>query len=178
MLQKAMLSSVKDTWGTPKHFFDLLHKVFHFTLDPCTTDENPLQLPCFYTEATDGLSHSWGMHRVFCNPPYGRKQIDWIHKAFEEQQAQTVLLIPSRTDTQIWQDHIFLRADVLFMRGRLKFAGAPASAPFPTALVLINFEAYTDKQKLLLDTLGVFIPGPGRHMPKIELGDLSTTPHG
>ena len=47
-----------------------------------------------------------------------------------------VLLLPSRTDTMIWHDCIFGKAEVRFLRGRLKFAGAKNGAPFPSAIVI------------------------------------------
>lgn len=40
MISKALYSSNSDEWATPQDLFDELDAEFHFTLDPCSTDEN------------------------------------------------------------------------------------------------------------------------------------------
>ena len=51
--------------------------------------------------------------------------------------AQTVVaLVPARTDTRYWHDHIAGRAVVFFLRGRLAFGDGDQAAPFPSALAL------------------------------------------
>ncbi len=78
---------------------------------------------------------------VFCNPPYGRELRQWVEKARGEAdsgRATVVMLIPARTDTSYWHDLIFGRAEVEFLRGRVRFEldGVPMdSAPFPSAVV-------------------------------------------
>jgi len=49
-----------------------------------------------------------------------------------------VALIPARTDTHYWHEHVAGKADVYFLRGRLCFGtnGQKQSAPFPSALVI------------------------------------------
>lgn len=39
-MDKALLSTGKDDWETPKDFYEKLDDEFHFTLDPCCTHEN------------------------------------------------------------------------------------------------------------------------------------------
>jgi hypothetical protein len=77
---------------------------------------------------------------VFVNPPYGRGLSRWIAKAHQEidqDNAQTVVaLIPARTDTAYWHEHVATNADVFFLRGRLKFGQGGQSAPFPSALAV------------------------------------------
>jgi site-specific DNA-methyltransferase (adenine-specific) len=75
-----MFSSKKDDWETPQAFFNELNKEFHFTLDPCSTHENA-KCEKHYTKAENGLLQSWTGETVFCNPPYGREQAQWIEKA-------------------------------------------------------------------------------------------------
>lgn len=64
--------------------------------------------------------------------------IDWIRKAYEESQrgATVVCLIPSRTDTEMFHDYIFGKAELRFVRGRLKFGSANNVAPFPSLVVV------------------------------------------
>ena len=54
-----MKTSDTDEWATPQSVFDELDKEFHFSLDPCSTDENA-KCEKHYTKADDGLSKSWG----------------------------------------------------------------------------------------------------------------------
>ena len=44
-----------------------------------------------------------------------------------------VMLLPARTDTRWWESLITADA-LLFWRGRLRFVGAPAPAPFPSVI--------------------------------------------
>lgn len=39
-MDKALLSTGKDDWETPKDFYKKLDNEFHFTLDPCCTHES------------------------------------------------------------------------------------------------------------------------------------------
>jgi hypothetical protein len=77
---------------------------------------------------------------VFVNPPYGRDLPQWIGKAaFEVRQGRAGsggALIPARTDTRWWHDHIAGRAHVVLLRGRLQFGEGGQSAPFPSALAV------------------------------------------
>jgi phage N-6-adenine-methyltransferase len=84
-------SSKTDMWATPQAFFDRLNDEFKFTLDPCATAENK-KCDKYFTEEEDGLKQSWAGHRVFMNPPYGRKIGFWIKKAFEEAGGGRTLL--------------------------------------------------------------------------------------
>ena len=77
------MSSMKEDWGTPKSLFRLLDDMFHFTIDPCATDENHL-CERYYTREDDGLGHSWEGERVFMNPPYGKDIGLWTRKALSE----------------------------------------------------------------------------------------------
>jgi hypothetical protein len=75
---------------------------------------------------------------VFCNPPFGRNIGAWARKCFEASLAGAlvVLLAPCRTDTAWWHDWIEGKAEVEFIRGRLRFGDAKTSAPFPTMLAV------------------------------------------
>lgn len=70
---------------------------------------------------------------VFCNPPYGREVGKWVRKAYEEAQrgATVVLLIPARTDTTYFHDYIYGRAEIRFVRGRLRFTDEDGPALLP-----------------------------------------------
>ena len=77
--------------------------------------------------------------RVFCNPPYGRELPKWIEKSYHEAQKPgtlVVMLIPARTDTRVFHEYIYGKAEIEFIRGRIKFEGAEYNAPFPSMLVI------------------------------------------
>ena len=48
------------------------------------------------------------------------------------------MLVPARTDTAWWHDYVVPFAEVRFLRGRVKFEGAPTTAPFPSAVVIFR----------------------------------------
>lgn len=85
-----------------------------------------------------------GGETVFCNPPYGRNIGDWIRKASQEASKPdtlVVLLVPARTDTRWFQNHILHRAEVRFLPGRLKYevnGQAGEAAPFPSMIVVMR----------------------------------------
>lgn len=81
---------------------------------------------------------------MFCNPPYSVID-EWVRKAYEESfkpATCVVLLIPARTDTKWFHDYILNRAEVRFIRGRLRFGESKNSAPFPSMLVIFRSARY------------------------------------
>ena len=174
-MQRAYMPQAKTTeYETPPDLFDSLDKEFGpFTLDPaCQPDQHSTEViyerggRVYWPPAImgivgdsrisyDGLLQDWS-GRVFLNPPYGRELPKWIEKAVSEVEAGNcelvVALIPSRTDTKMWQKFILREADfrgglctiaghdslqlVRFLPGRLHFSGQKDPAPFPSAVVV------------------------------------------
>ena len=135
-----MFSSATDQWATPQDFFDKLNAEFNFTLDPCA-DANNHKCDKYFTKEDDGLRQSWKGHTVFCNPPYGKVIKDWVKKSYEESQQENttvVMLIPARTDTAYFHEFIYGKAEVRFIRGRLKFGDSKNAAPFPSMVVVLR----------------------------------------
>lgn len=137
-------SSERHYWETPQDLFDTLDNEFHFTLDPASTDENA-KCEKHYTIEDDGLCQSWAGERVFCNPPYGRELSKWVKKAHAEVALNpgtvVVMLIPARTDTTYFHDYIYHKAEVRFIRGRLRFCiqgKAKDAAPSPSMVVVFR----------------------------------------
>lgn len=128
-------SSKSDDWATPQDFFDELNKEFKFNLDPCADKENA-KCKLFFTKKQDGLLQSWKGRRVFCNPPYGRVIGDWVRKCAAGGGIVTVALLPARTDTRWFHEHVYGKAEIRFLKGRLKFGGHQNSAPFPSMVVI------------------------------------------
>ena len=137
----ACMSSRDQTWRTPQ---DLLASILaaasrsEFDLDPCSpSSDGPVPALVRWTEADDGLSRPWS-GLIFVNPPYSRALPHWVAKCAAEADggAVVVALVPSRTDTRWWHDHVVGMARVIMIKGRLKFGNGQGSAPFPSALIV------------------------------------------
>lgn len=141
MNNAVMFSSRTDQWATPQWFFDMLNEEFGFTLDPCADDYNH-KCKKYFTKEDNGLLKSWDGEKVFCNPPYGREITSWVEKCFTEVKdgscVLAVMLIPARTDTRWFHKYIYQKAEVRFLKGRLKFGDSKNSAPFPSMVVVFR----------------------------------------
>lgn len=142
MVNDALFSSDKNFWETPQKLFDELDAEFHFTLDDAASDGNH-KCARYFTQSDDGLRQNWEGETVFCNPPYGSKETGlWTEKCYREGQkpgTTVVLLIPARTDRASFHDYILGKAEIRFLRGRLKFEldGKPmGTAPFPSMIAI------------------------------------------
>lgn len=124
--------------STPKEFFDKLSNVFNFTLDVCALPENA-KCKDYYTPEDDGLSNPW-WGGVWCNPPYGREISAWVKKGYEESRKDynnfVLMLLPARTDTKWWWDWVQGKAQLFFVKGRIRFNEGSTGAPFPSVLAL------------------------------------------
>jgi len=157
--ESALMSSERQDWETPQDLFDALNEEFKFTLDAAASKENA-KVTNYYDERLDGLSLPWPGN-VWLNPPYGRAIKYWIEKAYEESRTNArtvVVLMPARTDTAYFHDYVMKAWEIRFIRGRLKFVGAPASAPFPSMIVVFHRgkgmpRVYTANKQGLVDTV-------------------------
>lgn len=136
MNTQVMFSSQTDNWATPQGLFDELNKEFSFTIDVCANSDNA-KCRRYYTKAQDGLKQNWDGENVFCNPPYGREIGKWVKKA-SESNTLVVMLLPARTDTKWFHEYIYNKAEVRFLKGRLKFGNSTNSAPFPSMIVIFR----------------------------------------
>ena len=151
-MNAALLSSKNMCWCTPQDLFDGLNDEFGFVLDPAATDKTA-KCSLYYTPETDGLSQSWDRGgAVFCNQPYGREIGKWVQKAYEEHKKTgntIVMLIPARTDTAYFHDYIYKKAEIRFLKGRLRFCDEDGKkskhpAPFPSMIVVYRKEKQHD----------------------------------
>lgn len=126
-MKKIPMTSLRQTWNTPKETYRILNKEFNFNFDPCPVDPN-----------FDGLNIEWG-DRNFVNPPF-KNISNWIKKGFYEWKKEklVVFLIPSRTCTRWWHQYVMMASEIRFIEGRLKFEGAKYNAPFPSCVVVFK----------------------------------------
>ena len=133
-----MPKSKNDKWQTPPEVYDPLHAEFKFDYDPCPID--------WEEGDADGLTTEWGTS-TFCNPPYSATA-KWIKKASDESKKgkRVVMLINAVTDTAAFHDFIYNKAEVRFLRGRIKFinpAEPTKRAPNVKASMIVIFNPST-----------------------------------
>ena len=78
---------------------------------------------------------------MYCNPPYGREMPLWIEKCARHAAGgggTAVMLIPARTDTRAFHKYIYGKAEIRFIKGRLKIGASRNSAPFPSMVVVFK----------------------------------------
>jgi phage N-6-adenine-methyltransferase len=129
----------RDNWETPPDLYDELNREFHFTLDPCARIETA-KAGKYYTRMENGLLFDWRGENVFVNPPYsGTNCKQWVEKCFHESQkpkTKVVALLPVSTSSRWFHDFIYNKAEVRFLKGRIRFVGAPYTAPFSSMIVI------------------------------------------
>lgn len=126
---KTMSSHKSWEWPTPKDFYELLDKEFHFNFDPCPLGGKE--------DGRSTLFCPWAGKRVFCNPPYGPEIPKFLERWKEA--ALAVFLVPARTDTR-WFHEICLpyATEIRFVKGRLRFGDGKYPAPFPSMVIVFN----------------------------------------
>ena len=136
-------SKKNDSWGTPIELFNELNLIFNFSLDCAASKEDAL-CKNFVSKETD---ENWSAEKesaLYINPPYSPsktcyKLIEKVANESLKYNVPAVALVPSRTETKLWQEIIFPKAGIIFnFRGRLKFQGAKDFAPFPSSLAIFN----------------------------------------
>jgi phage N-6-adenine-methyltransferase len=143
MLNASLFSSAKGDWETPVALFERYRAIYNIQFDVCATAENT-KCEDFFSPHDNALLRPWPKCWKWMNPPYGRGIGTWIMLAAEAR--NTVCLLPSRTDTKWWHQHIWDNIHhcprpatrVEFLPGRLRFQGAVSSAPFPSAIVIFR----------------------------------------
>ncbi len=136
-------SKKTDNWQTPPELLEKLNEEFDFDFDPC-----PLR-PNF-----DGLKVDWGK-RNFVNPPYSKVK-QFLEKAHKEMRKEwgadcCVFLTFANTDTKWFHDLVYERAEIRFIKGRLRFLdedGQVQSSAMRPSIILIFKRGYDlDSQK-------------------------------
>ena len=146
----------KDEWLTPPGIIQFLGP---FDLDPCAPIVRPWDTAAkHYTIQDDGLVQPWE-GRVWCNPPYGPKLGQWLHKLADH--GNGIALIFARTETETFFSEVWGRADaVLFIRGRLTFhhvSGEPAKENGGAPSVLVAYGEENAKRLESVSAWGHFM---------------------
>jgi len=115
---KAMHAAKQQDWQTPPELFEWMQRElgFEFTLDPCTSPDNPLGPPAFFTKEDDGLVQSWAGHKAYVNAPYGDLPL-WVEKCHDESahnDTVVVALLPVRTSPKYMRNYVWTE-DAIFL---------------------------------------------------------------
>lgn len=136
-----MFSHKSDEWRTPPEVFEPLNAEFGFTLDVAADSANHL-CPLYYTAGDNALIKPWAPEVCWMNPPYSMVK-EFLAKAVEERAKGAVVvgLLPGRTDTKWFHSYVYGKAEVRFIKGRVKFISPDStqgqnSAPFPSIVVV------------------------------------------
>ena len=145
----------RDDWRTPTTLLRAIERrtglrlVFDTACEAATAIGG-VRASCATDRGCDGLTADWAVamnvtrtagpmntEAAWCNPPYSQLR-PWVRKcASEGERVPVVALIPARTDTAAWHESVMPSAhSVLLLRGRVRFVGATAGAPFPSAVVV------------------------------------------
>ena len=146
-----MFGRATDEWRTPEDFFVALDAEFGFDVDMAATrtscwKESYWGPDHHRAERRNALVFSWS-GTCWLNPPYSKCRA-FIAKAAEEalKGCTVVCLVPSRTDTRWWHQHVWDAeknqprpgVEIRFVKGRLKFGGSTNSAPFPSVVIIFR----------------------------------------
>ena len=134
---KIHYSSNSYEWETPQDLFNELNSEFGFDVDVCAIPKNA-KCKKYFSPTQDGLLQEWN-GICWMNPPYGSQINRWMKKAYISslKGATVVCLVPSRTDTNWWHKYA-MKAEIRFIKGRVKFGGCKDSAPFPSAIIIFK----------------------------------------
>jgi hypothetical protein len=116
-------SHARQAMLTPAYVLEPIRQLLGgIGLDPCTEPDNPTGADHFYCLPTDGCANEWVGRNVFCNPPYGEARNRWVEKCIAVGSTKpVVLLIPSHTETRIFQRALESCTAVLLCQARLRF---------------------------------------------------------
>lgn len=135
--------TVQDEYGTP---FDKLEQIckdcnINPIIDVCTNTSNH-KFPVYFTKDQDALKKEW-TRDFFMNPPYS-KVAEFMQYAYQQHKKHNVnglILTYSKTDTRWWHEFVEGKAEVHFIKGRIKFKDENGNdtkypAPYPSVWII------------------------------------------
>jgi len=133
--KEACFSHNTDNWKTPSVLYNAIVKDCHY-----------IDLFPYCSMLDQYENKDYHGKKLFINPPYSHLNT----KKFKEyitllisQGNKIYLLIPSRTDTKIFQYLSVYCEAIIFFKGRLHFNDSKEPAPFPSCLMrLTNFRLF------------------------------------
>lgn len=137
----------RDSRFTPPEFLAAIHEAFgDIDLDPCGHALSPVMAKRRFLllDGDNGLTDDWSGRFAFVNPPFSEQQ-KWLRRAHEQWMAgnveTVVCLVPTRTDSEWFQEVLSKVAKVYLLKGRLRFIdlrGKQQATPFSVMLVILG----------------------------------------
>ncbi|QMU53536.1 MAG: hypothetical protein GKS07_11010 [Nitrosopumilus sp.] len=114
---------VNDIWET--QLCDLMKACFHYHVDPkidVFASFDNAKLDHFINKEMDAFKHEL-LKDAFANPPYSiiKKCMKFLYEQHVKHNIEIIILAYSKTDTKWWHDFVEGKAEVHFIKGRLKF---------------------------------------------------------
>lgn len=137
--------SIQDEYGTPISL--LRSAMFQFDvlpfLDVCTTDVHA-KFQNYFTIKDDALTKEWN-YDFFMNPPYSKVKefVKYAHEQHKKHNVTALILTYAKTDTKWWHEFVEGKAEVHFIKGRVKFYDSQGiltknSAPYPSVWIIFR----------------------------------------
>ena len=129
MINNIIFQNKSDNWRTPSSLYNLIVKEYHY-------------YDLFeYFSTLDQYDKTYYNSKLFINPPYSHINkfyfLDYL-KSLLDNNNLILLLIPSRTDTRIYQWCLQHCLYVYFFEGRLHFNDSKRASTFPSSLLLLK----------------------------------------
>lgn len=148
-----IVSNKNNEWNTPPEIMEAITSVLPLSLD-CAATQGHEKFQRYITPDMDETWTAEGETGLFLNPPYSppklcTKLVEKTIRQAQEYNIPAVILIPSRTETNLWQSLVWPNCIVIMKKGRIAFIPGDAKpnpegdvkrnpAAFPSAFVLVN----------------------------------------
>ena len=135
--------SIQDEYGTPRDLYTKAKQDYSVypLLDACSNHINK-KCPLYFDIEKDALRQEWSFD-FFMNPPYSKIQsfMSYAYSQHLKHNVNGLCLVYSKTDTRWWHQYVEGKAEVHFIKGRIKFEdefGNPTKhpAPYPSCWVI------------------------------------------
>jgi phage N-6-adenine-methyltransferase len=130
----------RQDYGTPGEFIDAVEHRFGVLAHDLAADAHNTRAAHFFDEARDALVQDWTKLKgnLWLNPPFANIA-PWAKKCAESGAPGRLIffLTPASTGANWFRDHVFDKALVLLLGGRLTFEGC--EDPYPKDCILSVF---------------------------------------
>jgi len=114
---------IQDEYGTPLTLFYEKCREYNIRpiLDVAASKINHV-CKSYFTKADDALTLNWDVD-FYMNPPYSQvaKFIKYAYEQHKKFNVNGLILTYAKTDTKWWHEYIEKKAEIHFIKGRVKF---------------------------------------------------------